>query len=376
MPTPHPPSSTEPPPRASTAEDSDGGAEQPGSPASSSQASGEPSPLDHLLAAWPDPALVADRSGRVCAVNAAARYLLRIAADDVRRLDAILGAEDAAALAAADGEPVERVVLEDAPEGRGFALRARAAPLGPDRVVVCLSDASGETRLRRHLGLAEKLASIGELLSSVAHELSNPLTTVLGYADLLLSEDDPGLPRTELERIREEALRCRRIVGNLLDLARTEALDLKPVLLSQVVDKVVEFRAYACNSAGVELRSEVAETPVVLGDFHRLVQAVLNLVTNAEDAVRGRDQPRRVTVRTGARDGHAIVEVDDNGEGVADAVKPFVFQPFFTTKPRGKGTGLGLSLVRTTARQHRGDVHAEDAPDGGARFVMTIPAAG
>ncbi|MCE9637094.1 MAG: HAMP domain-containing histidine kinase [Planctomycetes bacterium] len=337
--------------------------------------------LDRLVTAWPEAALVTDRSGGVVVANAAARELLGM--DPTTRglaLVALVGADVAHALLDVGRDPVERVVGEESGAGSGnggrSVLRARAASLGDRFVVICISDASGETRLRSHLGLAERLASIGELLSSVAHELNNPLTTVLGYADLLLAEDAPNLPRTEIEHIRSEALRCRRIVGNLLDLARADAVELRPLVLTQVVDKVVEFRGYACNASGIALTAEMDETPVIFGDFHRLVQAVLNLVTNAEDAVRQRTAPRRIVVRTRTEGNKVRVEVDDNGDGVAAAVQPFIFQPFFTTKPRGKGTGLGLSLVRTTVRQHGGEARVEDAPGGGARFILEFPAAG
>lgn len=348
----------------------------PESPAELHECSGAAAGLEHLVRSWPEPALVADRSGCVLAANSFARALLQSESSlDGAMVARWIGADVAATLLAAGAEPVERTIGADAPAGRHPLLRARAAALSDQHVVICLADASHETDLRSHLDLAERLASIGELLSSVAHELNNPLTTVLGYADLLLAEDDPHLPHAEIERIRSEALRCRRIVGNLLDLARAEAIDLRPVVVNQVVEKVIEFRAYACNSVGVELTAEMSDTPVVLGDFHRLVQAILNLVTNAEDAVRARPHPRRVVVRTRTEDGRAVIEVEDNGHGVPAAVSPFIFQPFFTTKPRGKGTGLGLSLVRSTALQHGGDVACEVSAGGGARFVVALPAA-
>jgi signal transduction histidine kinase len=332
--------------------------------------------LERLVEAWPEPALVVNRAGSVVALNATARALLRVApARESPLLAELVGDAVAHDLVHADADPVERTVGEEGGSGREPVLRARGAALGDRYVVVCLADASGESRLRSHLGFAERLASIGELLSSVAHELNNPLTTVLGYADLLLAEADPHLPRTEIEKIRNEALRCRRIVGNLLDLARAEAVELRPMAVHLVIEKVAEFRRYACSAAGIELMVEPGEAPVVLADFHRLVQAVLNLVTNAEDAVRSAPEPRRIRVRSRAEGAKVLIEVEDTGPGVAEAVRPFIFQPFFTTKPRGKGTGLGLSLVRNTARQHGGDVRVEEAPGGGAMFVLEIPAA-
>jgi signal transduction histidine kinase len=337
---------------------------------------GKGSLLERLVDAWPEPALVANRAGTVVAMNVPARELLRaLSGAESPPLAELVGDDVAHDLLHASGDPVERVVGEDLPVGRQPVLRARGAAIGDRYVIVCLADASSETRLRSHLGFAERLASIGELLSSVAHELNNPLTTVLGYADLLLAEESPHLPRNEIQKIRDEAMRCRRIVSNLLDLARAEAVELRPLAVQQVVEKVAEFRRYACQAAGIELSVDPGAPPVVMGDFHRLVQAVLNLVTNAEDAVRNLPEPRRIAVRARGGDGRVVVEVEDNGPGVPPAVRPFIFQPFFTTKPRGKGTGLGLSLVRNTARQHGGDIRIEDAPGGGARFVLDLPVA-
>ncbi|MCG3135682.1 MAG: Adaptive-response sensory-kinase SasA [Planctomycetes bacterium] len=354
------------------------------SPAATPNAGTHPPALDpradaliELVAAWPAPALVATRTGSVRAMNDAARALLdagEVAADVALHLFA--GTSDAAALVSVGAAPVERIIGDDGAGAGRPAVRARAASLGSDLVLVTFEDASHELRLRSHLGLAERLASIGELLSSVAHELNNPLTTVLGYADLLLSEDDaPGLPRAELEKIREEAMRCRRIVTNLLDLARSEQPDMRPVSMKEVAAKVVEFRSYAARIHGIDLAAECDEDPrVVNGDFHRLVQAILNLVTNAEDAVRGRDGPRRIRIRVRNTECGVAVDVEDSGPGVPDAVAPHVFHPFFTTKPRGKGTGLGLSLVRGTARQHGGDARVSRAPGGGAVFTIELPA--
>jgi two-component system NtrC family sensor kinase len=239
---------------------------------------------------------------------------------------------------------------------------------------VRLEDVSEEHRLRSHLEHAERLASIGELLSSVAHELANPLTTVLGYAELLLADDAPGMPREEIERIREEALRCRRIVGNLLDLSRAEAFDRRPLTLAHVLDKVIEFRAYAVQLQSIEIVREIErDVPAIPGDHHRLVQAVLNLLTNAEDAVRERPSGRRVVLRARRTETGAAIDVEDNGPGVPEAIRGYVFEPFFTTKPRGRGTGLGLSLVDATARAHGGSVRVGDAPGGGARFTIELP---
>jgi signal transduction histidine kinase len=332
--------------------------------------------LDPILGVWPEAVLLVGAGGEIRAMNAFARRLLRLpdVPNPLTRLDDLLGRAACDALLPAVGAGGDFHTSEDAaPTGRPI-LRARSARLPEGDFLVRLDDVSEEHRLRSHLEHAERLASIGELLSSVAHELSNPLTTVLGYADLLLSDADERIPREELERIRAEAMRCRRIVGNLLDLSRAETFEMRPTSLAQVVDKVIEFRAYATQVAQIELLHEPgADVPAVDADQHRLVQAVLNLVTNAEDAVRERPSGRRVVLRTRRAAKGAAIEVEDNGAGVPEAIREFIFEPFFTTKPRGRGTGLGLSLVRATAKAHGGSVHVETVAGGGARFVLGLP---
>jgi signal transduction histidine kinase len=335
--------------------------------------------LEPVIHAWPEAMLLVSESGVVRCANAAARNLLRL--PDASRADVsvadLFGATAAASLLVVDGQGGTCQVGADAASPGASVVRARSGRLPDGDFLVRLDDASDEHRLRSHLEHAERLASIGELLSSVAHELSNPLTTVLGYADLLLSDDDGRIPREEIERIRAEALRCRRIVGNLLDLSRAESFEMRPTSPAQVVDRVVEFRAYATQVGQIRLVRECDDDlPAVNGDQHRLVQAVLNLVTNAEDAVRARPGDRRIVLRARRTPKVAFIEVEDNGPGVPEAIREFIFEPFFTTKPRGRGTGLGLSLVRATAQAHGGTVRVENAPSGGALFVIELPASG
>lgn len=336
-----------------------------------------PDPIDPVLHAWPGAMLCVSSDGAVRSMNEAARRLLRLpdAPHVPARISELFGDAPSAALLAADGSAGECRFGDDGPSAARPVIRARSGRLPSGDYLVRLDDATDEYRLRSHLEHAERLASIGELLSSVAHELSNPLTTVLGYADLLLLDESSAMPREELERIRAEALRCRRIVGNLLDLSRAESVDMRPLSLAQVIDKVIEFRGYATQIARIQLGRDVADDlPAVNGDQHRLVQALLNLVTNAEDALRDVQSVRRIVLRARRSPIGAAIEVEDNGCGVPESIRAFIFEPFFTTKPRGRGTGLGLSLVRATAKAHGGTARLENVEGGGARFVMELPA--
>jgi signal transduction histidine kinase len=334
--------------------------------------------LEPVIHAWPEAMLLVTCRGDVRSANSAARRLLRLPESGATApsVAELLGPTAAAALLPADGTGGSFQAGADAAKPGAPVIRARSGRLPDGDFLVRLDDASEEHRLRSHLEHAERLASIGELLSSVAHELSNPLTTVLGYADLLLADDDGRGPRAEIESIREEAMRCRRIVANLLDLSRADAVEMRPISPAEIIDRVVDFRAYAVQVAQIRLIRECSDdVPVVSGDQHRLVQAALNLVTNAEDAVRPRTDDRRIVLRARRSANGAVIEVEDNGPGVPEAIREFIFEPFFTTKPRGRGTGLGLSLVRATAQAHGGSVRVESSPSGGARFVLELPAA-
>ena len=339
--------------------------------------------LAPLLAQWPAPALLVDADGVVLAANDRAHDLLAgggdVEAHDRaggaewargRMLAGLLGVDATRALLAGSG----LVRLAGGPAGGALTARARAAKDG--RVLVSLEAVDVGDSV--DIAQAERLASIGELLSSVAHELNNPLTSVLGYAELLLSEEGDAVPREELQRIHDEATRCRRIVTNLLDLARSDGLVTRPLLVDDVIDRVLEFRAYAAQVSGVRLerRSECGDdAPIVLGDFHRLVQAVLNLVTNAEHAVESRAAGRWISVTTRSTPGGVAIVVEDNGPGVPPELAQRIFDPFVTSKPRGSGTGLGLSLVRSAAEAHGGSVRVERGSEGGARFVLELPTA-
>jgi len=338
-----------------------------------------PGPSDAIASVmdvWPEPALLADPDGRILAVSAAGRALAGLDVDGgPQSLHDMVGVDLAGRLLSEAGEKGEYEILRGEADGGVRVLHARTARLPDGRVLVSLTEVGAGHRVRRHLEQAERLASVGELLCSVAHELTNPLTTVLGYSEVLLAEEHPGLPRDDIERIRSEASRCRRIVSNLLDLSRSDAMETRPLMICDVVAKVIEFREYAAGVSDVALTDEQEDDlPAVEGDFHRLVQAILNLVTNAEYAVSGRASGRRVVIRTRTAGDGVALEVEDNGPGVADHLKDAVFQPFFTTKPRGRGTGLGLSLVKATAESHGGTIRVEDAPGSGARFVLELPA--
>jgi C4-dicarboxylate-specific signal transduction histidine kinase len=229
-------------------------------------------------------------------------------------------------------------------------------------------------RTQAQLIHAAKLSAVGELASGVAHEINNPLTTILGQVHLLLEHD--GIDRYTRERlamISSEASRSGRIIQNLLLFARHYARERRPCSLADQVRRVLELKAYQLKQEGVQVVTEFGDCAPVYADENRIQQVLLNLVQNAQQAMVRQARPRVLTMRVHAGDGGAVVEVLDTGPGIPPDVLPRVFDPFFTTKPPGEGTGLGLSVSYGIVTEHGGRLRVENREDGGARFVVELP---
>ena len=231
-------------------------------------------------------------------------------------------------------------------------------------------------RQREALYQSEKLAAMGTLLASVAHELNNPLSVVLGQANLLRRDAVGGPLVARADKIEKAAERCARIVANFLALARQRPPERRAVALRQIVEAAVELLAYSLQQDSVEVRLELADdVPCIQADGHQLQQVLINLVTNAHHALREAPPPRRVTVRT-RRDSLrelVVLEVLDTGAGVPPELRQRIFEPFFTTKPADRGTGLGLPLCLEIVQGHGGTMGVGPAEGGGAAFWIELP---
>lgn len=251
---------------------------------------------------------------------------------------------------------------------------------GRPAVLVNAIDITQEKRLEQQLIQTEKLTAIGELTSGVAHELNNPLAAILGYAELARDLGAEGELAQYLEQIAQQAVRASAIVGNLLTFARQKEPERRPVSLNAVVQAAADLRRYDLRTSNVELALELdRELPAVMGDFQQLTQVVLNLINNADYAVRQHRGFGTITIRTRpfslqGRPGVRL-EVLDDGPGIPEAHLGRIFDPFFTTKEPGRGTGLGLSVSFGIVTSHQGFIYAENRPEGGARFVVELPAA-
>jgi PAS domain S-box-containing protein len=243
-------------------------------------------------------------------------------------------------------------------------------------IVVVMTDITDSAELRDKLVHAEKMAAVGQLVSGVAHEVNNPLTAILGFADLLL--ENPELPATAVKDLRvilQEAQRTKQIVQNLLSFARQMPPQRNPVQLNQILRRTIQLRSYDFNSHGVDIVEHLDEgLPDVVGDAHQLQQVFLNIMNNAYDAVHDVGRAARIEIMT-TKAGDAVeVSFCDNGYGISHPDR--IFDPFFTTKEIGKGTGLGLSICYGIVKEHGGEILCQNNINGqGATFIVRFPAA-
>lgn len=236
-------------------------------------------------------------------------------------------------------------------------------------------DVTGQRQIQSKLQQTEKMAAVGQLVSGVAHELSNPLTSIIGYAQLFLNHPLSEARSGEARMILEEAERASRIVKNLLGYARHAEPERTRTDVNEIIERTVALRDYELKVEDIIVRCDLdPELPATFADAHQLQQAILNLLINAEQAIRGGRGHGRIQLRTRRMSSSRVsIEVSDDGPGIPRDAASRVFEPFFTTKPSGVGTGLGLAIVKRIVEQHEGKVGLENLPAGGAKFTIELP---
>lgn len=229
------------------------------------------------------------------------------------------------------------------------------------------------TKFRARVSQVEKMSTVGQLLAGIVHELNNPLTTVLGYSQLLSKAETDGERQRISDRIASESERCARIVQNMLRLSRPGGAACEPVDVNACVRQAAELMDYQLrvNNIGIEL-SLSAAPPHFEGSSVELMQILLNLITNAEQAIEGAKRPGFVRIVTSTDAGRMKLSVLDNGPGIPERERARIFTQFFTTK--ANGNGLGLSLVKELVESRNGTIQARTAPEWGAEFTIDFPA--
>jgi two-component system NtrC family sensor kinase len=223
---------------------------------------------------------------------------------------------------------------------------------------------------------AGKLATMGNLLAGVAHELNSPLSVILGQVGLFSQTGVDPKARARVKDIGEAAERCVRIVRSFLTMARRHPPERGHVSLNHLLREAVELLSFELRIASIEIVYDLErDLPLVWADGHQLKQVIVNLVTNARQAVQDSAPPRQLRLATRYDERHSSVgiEVADSGPGIPAELRARVFEPFFTTKPDGEGTGLGLALARGMVEGHGGSIEIESAPGEGARFIISLP---
>src|SRR6201993_1233230 len=341
-----------------------------------------------LLESFPDLILVVDLEERYTFVSSRSRDLLGYAPQDMLRKKITDVEDHSPELAALYYGVVSEPQLFGSTEysarhrdGNWRTMRASASQLADAEgkvtgVIISVRDITIERKLEQQVVQSERLAAMGAMIGGVAHELNNPLTSILGVSELLQDTETNETARKQLGMLQQQARRAAEIVQNLTYFSRPPAPGKSRINLVEVVERTLNLHAYSLrkNNITVDFLKE-AGMPYAMGDPHQLMQVFLNLIVNAEQAIREARDRGTLRIRLGKGNGTVWVSFLDDGPGIPKENLPSIFDPFYTTKRPGRGTGLGLSICKSVMKEHNGTVEAANTAEGGAVFTVTLPAA-
>jgi PAS domain S-box-containing protein len=342
-----------------------------------------------LLESFPDLILVVDTEGRFTFVSSRVRDLLGYKPEEMLGKK-ITELEDSSAEMAA----LYRMVVSGQQafgsaeyaahhrDGSWRTMRAAGSHLSDGEgtisgVIFSVRDITVERKLEQQVVQSERLAAMGAMIGGVAHELNNPLTSILGVSELLQDTENNETTRKQLAMLQQQARRAAEIVQNLTYFSRPPAPGKSRINLVEVVERTLNLHTYSLRKNNITvdfLRQD--GLPYASGDPHQLMQVFLNLILNAEQAIREARDRGTLRIRMGRGEGSVWVSFHDDGPGISKENLPRIFDPFYTTKRPGRGTGLGLSICKSVMKEHQGNIEAANAADGGAVFTVTLPVAG
>ncbi len=244
-----------------------------------------------------------------------------------------------------------------------------------EAVVYIMKDITETRRLKDQIYHLDKLSSLGILTSGVAHEINNPLTGIIGYTEMLLMKNVNEPIKKYLNNIYDSALRCKRIVENMLTFSRQTTAQKSLENINEIIDKTIELHEYWLKSTNIEVIKNYEEVPYISVDRQQMQQVILNLLINAEQAVSGINRHGKIEFKTGFDNKlkQIFITISDNGTGIHQEIIPKIFDPFFTTKPVNQGTGLGLSIAHGIIAEQGGTIEAESTPGEGTSFIIKLP---
>jgi two-component system NtrC family sensor kinase len=241
-------------------------------------------------------------------------------------------------------------------------------------VIASARDITDQQRLQQQVIQSERLAAMGQMIAGVAHELNNPLTAILGITELMRDETADETGRRHLDLAHRQARRAADIVQDLLVFSRPATPRSTLLHLGDLLQRTLQLHEHSLRSNQIHVDIFVRpDLPTVLGDSNQLTQVFLNLIVNAEQAIREIREQGTLRIRLGVVGDRMLITFQDDGVGIRRETLPRIFDPFFTTKRPGRGTGLGLSICMAIIREHNGDISAQSLPDGGAVFTVSLP---
>jgi two-component system NtrC family sensor kinase len=244
----------------------------------------------------------------------------------------------------------------------------------PVDILIIARDISERKQMEEQLIMTDRLASIGELTSGIAHELNNPLTSIIGFSELLIDEDIPENIKSQLDIMYNEAQRAAEITKNLLTFARNHSPVKQASQINNIIEDVLRLRSYEQKIKNIEVNTQLdADLPEIMVDYFQMQQVFLNIIINAEFAMLEAHNRGTLTITTQRVNNHIKASFTDDGNGILKENLSQIFNPFFSTKDVGKGTGLGLSICHGIVTEHGGSIYARSEPVKGATFIVELP---
>ncbi len=336
--------------------------------------------IDRILESTPNAVLVVDRRSNIVLAN---RTFCESFSIRKRRIEGmplgtmipVASVSDAVSMVLAKNKPQCKVEFSYKVNKRDKSFIASIITMDENEVLIIINDITEERERQERLYLTDRLASVGEMASGIAHELNNPLTGVIGLSQLLTDEEKlPGEIKEDVQAIYSEAQRAAGVVRNLLTFARKHAVVREPIQLNKVLEDVLKLRKYEDKVNNIIVNTSFdTELPVTMADYFQMQQVFLNILLNAENAMTEAHSGGTLTVTTKRVDGTIRISLTDDGPGIPKNNLGHIFDPFFTTKEVGKGTGLGLSICYGIVSSHGGKISVQSELGKGANFIVELP---
>jgi PAS domain S-box-containing protein len=334
---------------------------------------------DRILASSPNAVAVIGQDRRLITANRAFELLFQLGKGtgeglDIGLLTQVPELVEAISRVIANGQSITAIEFGISYDITESTMLADIVNMGNSEVLLTIRDITGTVERQEKLYLTDRLTSVGEMASGVAHELNNPLTSIIGLSNLLTEEQLPDNVREDIGLISVEAHRASRIVKNLLTFARRHETERRLVKIEQIIDDVLKLRAYENKVNNIEIKTNIPnDLPQIMADYFQIQQVFLNIILNAEQAMKESHGSGTLIISAEKTGKSVKVSFTDDGPGITKENLKHIFDPFFTTKMVGKGTGLGLSICYGIITDHNGKIQVDSRCGRGTTFIIELP---